>query len=85
MVGNIYAIILVERVSKGIEGLIDDEQLGFVSNLRTKTSWWKLREKKRRVYVGFMDMEKKYDKFKREALWQVLRIYDVGSKLLNVF
>ena len=24
-----------------------------------------------------------YDKFHREALWQVLRMYDVGSKLLS--
>ena len=35
------------------------------------------------VYVGFMDLEKAYDKVNREALWQVLRMYDVGDKLLN--
>ena len=28
-------------------------------------------------------MEKAYDRVKREALWQVLRMYDVGSKLLK--
>ena len=33
--------------------------------------------------MGFMDLEKTYDKVNREALWHVLRIYDVGSKLLN--
>ena len=36
-----------------------------------------------RVYVGFMDLEKAYDRVNREALWQVLRMYDVGGKLLN--
>ena len=33
--------------------------------------------------MGFMDFEKAYDRFNREVLWQVLRMYDVGGKLLN--
>ena len=33
--------------------------------------------------MAFMDLEKAYDRFNREALWQVLRMYDVGSKLLK--
>ena len=37
----------------------------------------KVREKKCKVYMAFMDLEN------REALWQVLRICDVGGKLLN--
>ena len=39
--------------------------------------------KHERVYVSFMDLEKAYDKVNREVLWQVLKIYDVGGKLLN--
>ena len=35
------------------------------------------------MYVGFMNLEKAYDWVNREALWQVLRMYDVGGKLLN--
>ena len=34
------------------------------------------------VYVGFMILEV-YDRVNREALWQVLRIYDVDGKLLS--
>ena len=30
-----------------------------------------------------MDLEKAFDRVNMEALWQVLRIYDVGSKLVN--
>ena len=33
--------------------------------------------------MGFMDLEKGYDRINREELWQVLRMYDVGGKLLN--
>ena len=33
--------------------------------------------------MGFMARIKAYDRVNREALWQVLRIYDVDGKLLN--
>ena len=33
--------------------------------------------------MGFMDLEKAYDSVNMEALWQVLRMYDVGGKLLS--
>ena len=39
----------------------------------------KAREKKRRVFVCFIDLEKAYDRVNREALWQVLRMW--GAKL----
>ena len=44
----------------------------------------KAREKKRRENVGFMDLEKAYDRVNKEAVWQVLRMYDVGGKCLLV-
>ena len=43
----------------------------------------KVREKKCRVYMGFIDLEKVNNKVNREALCQVLRMYDVGGKLLS--
>ena len=33
--------------------------------------------------MDFMDLEKAYDKVNREALWQVLKMYNVWSKLLS--
>ena len=35
------------------------------------------------VHLGFMDLEKVYDRVNREALWQMLRMYDLGGKLLS--
>ena len=32
-------------------------------------------ERKNVVYVGFIDLEKAYNRVNREALWQVLKIY----------
>ena len=40
-------------------------------------------ERKNAVYLGFIDLEKAYDRVNREALWKVLRMYDVGGKFLN--
>ena len=38
--------------------------------------------KKRRIYVGFIDLEKAYGGVNRETLWQVLTMNDVRGKLL---
>ena len=83
---NIYVVILVDRVRRVTGGLIDDEQGGFragrgcVDQIFTlKQIIEKVREKKCRVYVGFIDMEKTYDRINMEALWQVLRMYDDGG------
>ena len=71
-------------------GLIDYKQEGFrarrgcVDQIFTlKQTVDKAREKIRRVHVGFIGLEKAYDRLNREALWQVLRINDVGGKLLS--
>ena len=43
----------------------------------------KAREKKCRVYVGFIDLEKGCNRVNEEALCQVLRVYDIGDELLS--
>ena len=43
----------------------------------------KAQEKICRVYVGFIDLEKEYDRVNRKTLCQVLKLYDVNSKLLH--
>ena len=57
------------------EGLIDDEQRGLRAGRRCvdqiftlKQTSEKAREKKYRVYVDFMDLEKAYDRVNREVL-----------------
>ena len=70
--------------------MIDDEQgrfragRGCVDQIFTlKQISEKAGEKKRRVYVSFIDLEKTYDRVNREVLWQVLKGYDVEGKLLS--
>ena len=49
---------------------------GCLSQIFTKAD----RGDKLRTCVGFMGLKKVYN---REALWHMLRMYDVGYKLLN--
>ena len=35
------------------------------------------------MYVGFIDLEKAYNKIHREALWLVLRMYYIRDKLFG--
>ena len=45
-----------------------------------------MRKQERKMYekneekncVGFIDLKKAYDRVDKEALWQVLKMYDVG-------
>ena len=68
------SLLSLDRVRRVTEGLIDDKQGGFRSGrgcvdqiFALKQIIEKAGEKKRRVYVGFMDLEKEYDRFNREA------------------
>ena len=36
------------------------------------------------MYFGRLDLEKAYDSIDLHRMWQVLRVYGVGGKLLNV-
>ena len=84
VVEKIYEGILVDRVHRVTGGLIEDEQGDFKAGRRCvnqiftlKQIGEKAREKKCKVHVGFIDLEKAYDRVNREALWKVLRMYDV--------
>ena len=35
------------------------------------------------MYMGFINLEKAHDRVNRKALWQVLKMDDVGGKLLS--
>ena len=90
MVGKIYTGILEDRVRRVTGVLIDDDQgcfrvrRGCVDQIFTiKQKGKKVREKKRRGYVGFIDFGEAYDMDNREDFWKVLRMCDVGGKRLS--
>src|SRR5678815_4455924 len=81
VVGKVYAGILVERVRRVTGRLIGEEQGAFRSGRECVDQFFtlkqmteKMREKKNKLYLGFMDLQQAYDMINREALWQVLVI-----------
>ena len=82
MFGKIYVGILVDRVRRMTGDLIDDEQGGLrvgkgrVDQIFTLKQISEKTREKNIVFVDFIDSEKAHDKVNREALWQVLRMYE---------
>ena len=56
-----------------MQGLIDDEQERFRAGKGCIDQIF--------IYMGFIDLEKPYNRVNREALWQVFRWYDMEGKL----
>ena len=82
MVRKIYAGILVDRVLRINMGLIDDEQGGFRAGRRITDQIFALkqigeevREKKRRMYVGFRDLEKACNRNNGKLLNRIKSMY----------
>ena len=72
IVGKIYAGILIERVRRVTEGLIGEEQGAFRSGrgcidqiFTLKQMSEKMREKKKNLYLSFMDLQQAYDRINR--------------------
>merc|ERR1711895_129466 len=85
-----YGRVLIERVVETSEQQIGEEQSGFRKGRSCADQIFvvrqlceKLKEKRKLVYMAFMDLEKAYDRVDREALWQVLRIYGIGGRVLR--
>ena len=90
VVGKLYGRVVIERVKNITDGLVGEEQGGFRKGrgcvdqvFAVKGLCEKYREKGRESCLGFMDLEKAYDRIDREALWRVMRKYGVSGRLLG--
>ena len=90
VVGKVYGRVLINRIRRGTDKYICDEQGGFRQGrgcvdqiFAVRQVCEKFLEKGKEVYWAFMDLEKAYDRIDREGLWDVLRMYGVGGRLLR--
>ena len=90
VVGKVYGRIPDDRVKRITKDLVGEEQGGFregrgcvdqVFTLRMLGE--KRREKKKDLYVCFVDLEKAYDRVVRWRIWECLRARGIGGRLLE--
>ena len=90
VVGKLYGRVLINRVMRLTEERVGEEQGGFRKGRGCMDQVFTLRmigekclEKQREVFVCFLDLEKACDRVDRRKLWEVLREYGVGERLLS--
>ena len=92
-VGKVFSAVLNERLCKWIErsGVLGEEQNGFRVNRRAEDNMFvvnEMIEKKRKdggkLYLGFLDIEKAYDRVNREMLGKVLGKIGLSAKITNI-
>ena len=90
VVGKVYGRILINRITDKTENVIAEVQSGFRRGRGCTDQIFIVREicekylgKGKDVYFAFLDLEKAYDRVDRDAMWNVLRLYGIGGRLLQ--
>ena len=92
VVGKVYGRVLINRIRNKTENVIAEEQGGFRRG-RTRGCTdqifivrqicVKYLGKVKDMFFAFLDLEKAYDRVDRDAMWNVLRLYGIGGRLLR--
>ena len=90
VVGKVYGRVLINRIRDKTENVIAEVQGGFRRGRGCTDQIFTVRQicekylgKGKDVYFAFLDLEKAYDKVDRDAMWNVLRLYGIGGRLLR--
>ncbi len=82
--------VIIESVQRLAQEKIGEEQGGFRGGRGCVDQIFcfrmvveKILAKGKKLYAAFMDLEKAYDRVNWLALWDILKIYGVGGKLLR--
>ena len=90
MVGKVYGRVLINRIRDKTENVIAEVQGGFSRGRGCTDQIFIVRQicekhlgKGKDVCFAFLDLEKAYDRVDRDAMWNVLRVYGIGGRLLR--
>ena len=88
--GKLYAKVLIERVMNATDEKLWDAQAGFRKGMGCTDQVFSLRcmvekslAKNQRLFCAFVDLEKAYDKVRRDELWSALSVHGVSSSLIR--
>ena len=89
---KLFTSIITKRIQDWAESnnIIDEEQAGFRKGYSTIDNMFILQSivqrylnRKRKLYVAFVDFRKAFDTVDRSALWKVLEMYGMKGRMLN--
>ena len=90
VVGKVYGRILINRIRDKTESVIAEVQSDFRRGRGCTDQIFIVRQicekylgKGKDAYFAFLDLEKAYDRVDRDAMWNVLRLYGIGGRLLQ--
>ena len=90
VVCKLYGRVPIKRVRTGTECAIWEEQCGLRQYRGCMDQVFAIRQvceknltNRKDVFRAFIDFEKAYDTIDRHGMWQMLRVYGVGGKLLK--
>ena len=90
VVGKLFGRVLIKRFRAGTDCAIGEEQCGFRQGRGCMDQVFAVRQvcekylaNGKDAFWAFMDLEKAYDIIDRHGMWQMLRVYGVGGKLLK--
>ena len=90
VVGKLFGRVPIKRVRAGTECAMGEEQCGFRQGRGSMDQVFAVRQvcekylaNRKDVFWTFMDLEKAYDAVDQHGMWQMLKVYGVGGKLLK--
>ena len=90
VVGKVYGRVLINRIRDKEENVIAEVQSGFRKDRGFTDQIFIVRQmcekylgKGKDMYFAFLDLEKVYDRVDRDAMWNILRLYGIGGRLLR--
>jgi hypothetical protein len=89
---KVYAMLLMHRVNQVVGANLHEAQCGFRSGRGTVDAMFVLRQlsnvayhnKGTQLHLAFINLTKAYDWVNRDALWRILRVYQVPSKIVEL-
>ncbi|PIO70049.1 hypothetical protein TELCIR_08113, partial [Teladorsagia circumcincta] len=90
VVGKTFCLILLRRLQTAIDGRLREEQAGFrrscCEQIFTLRNIFELCVQYRHpLFINFIDFKKAFDSIHRDSLWEILKIYGIPSRFINIF
>ena len=90
--GKVFCSVLLQRLKEEVDNILREEQAGFRKGRSCSEQIFSLRniieqcqELQTPLMINLIDFKKAFDSIHRESLWQIVQLYGVPRKYVNIF